>query len=56
MVYFLSRALQLIALIVLPSSIWVGHFDHNEPLAIMILLVSVVLFAAGYFLCRIFRK
>ena len=55
-VYTLGRAFQLLALLVLPSALWAGSFGHSEAGAIIILLGTVVLFYAGYFLTRSTRR
>ena len=56
LVHGLGRALQLLALLVLPSALWAGSFGHSEAGAIVILLATVVLFYAGYFLTRSTRR
>ena len=51
-VHSLGRALQFLALLVLPSSIWAGSLGHSEKQAILILVASIGIFYAGYFLTR----
>ena len=43
-------------LLVLPSAIWVGHFNHDEKGAICIFMGSVAIFFAGVALSRIALK
>ena len=50
--YFLGRALQLLALLVLPSAIWVGSLGHDEKNCITIFLACLLVFYTGYFLTR----
>jgi hypothetical protein len=52
-VYHAGRALQIIGLIAMPSSIWASQIDRNEKLAIGIFAGSFLVFAAGYFLTRL---
>jgi len=54
--YGIGRTLQLIALLVMPSAIWVGHFEHNEAGAIAVFLGAIVLFMAGYVLASLGKK
>lgn len=56
LVYFAGRALQLLGLFVLPSSIWVGFMDHNESGCIVIFLGSIAVFYTGYLLTVLSRK
>ena len=51
--YWLGRCLQLFGLLVLPSAIWVGFMGHDEQSSIFILLASLTVFYAGYFLTRL---
>ena len=51
-VYSIGRTLQVIALVALPSSLWVGFIGHNESGSIVIFLVSIVIFYAGYLLTQ----
>lgn len=51
--YLAGRAFQLIGLIALPSSIWVGHFGHDEQGAIAILAASVAVFYLGLVISRL---
>ena len=48
MFIFLGKLLQLIALLILPSALWVGHFEHNEPAAVSIFVGSIIVFYVGY--------
>jgi hypothetical protein len=50
--YAVGRALQITALIALPFSIWAGQIARDEKSAIIIFLVSLLLFWAGYLLTR----
>ncbi|MBI4395115.1 MAG: hypothetical protein HY583_02845 [Candidatus Omnitrophica bacterium] len=50
--YYLGRTLQVFALILMPSSIWVGHFGHNEQGAIVIFVASIALFFIGWLIQR----
>lgn len=54
--YYSGRALQVIALIALPFSIWVGHLGHNERGAIEIFAGSTIVFFTGYLLTRFGQK
>ena len=56
MLYGAGRGLQLMGLLVLPSAIWVGHFNHDEKGAICIFMGSVAIFFAGVALSRIALK
>ena len=47
MIYLAGRIFQIIGLITLPSTIWVGHFAHSERASIGILLASLLIFALG---------
>ncbi|OGW84575.1 MAG: hypothetical protein A3C35_05190 [Omnitrophica bacterium RIFCSPHIGHO2_02_FULL_46_11] len=48
--YYFGRFLQLLALLSMPSAIWVGHFGHNERGAIVIFTGSLALFFIGWLL------
>jgi hypothetical protein len=50
--YFAGRALQLLALLVLPSAIWAGSIDHSEFKSIAIFVSCLAAFYSGYFLTR----
>ena len=50
--YYLGRLMQLAALIVLPSAIWVGQFGHSERGTILIFAGSVSVFYLGWLLTR----
>lgn len=50
--YFVGRSLQLTGLLILPSAIWVAEFQRSEPLAIGVLLGSMILFFVGWILAR----
>ena len=50
--YWLGRSLQLLALLVLPSAIWVGSMGHDEKSCIYIFLACLTVFYSGYFLTR----
>lgn len=54
--YIFGRSLQIIALLALPSAIWVGQFEHDEARAIFFLVFSLVTFNIGYFLTRFSKK
>ena len=54
--YAVGRGLQVMGLLVLPSAIWVGHFNHDEKGAIGIFVGSVAVFFAGVALSRIALK
>ncbi len=47
-----GRALQLLALLVLPSAIWAGALDHSEFKSITIFVACLAAFYSGYFLTR----
>lgn len=49
----LGRALQLLALLVLPSAIWVAQMGRSETSSIAIFLASLGAFFAGTALRRI---
>ena len=51
-IYWLGRGLQLSALLVLPSAIWVGSMGHDEKNCIFIFLACLTVFYSGYFLTR----
>lgn len=53
LLYQAGRVFQVIGLIALPSSIWVGHFGHDEKGAIAIFLASIFVFFIGYCLTRL---
>lgn len=46
--YFVGRLLQLTALMTLPFAIWVGHFERNERLAIIIFISAIFMFLIGW--------
>ena len=50
--YWLGRAFQAFALLVLPSALWAGSQGHVEAHCIFIFLAAVTVFYAGYFLTR----
>ncbi len=50
--YYLGRLLQVVALVVLPSAIWIGQFGHNERGAIGIFLGSAFIFYLGWILTK----
>jgi len=50
--YSLGRFLQIVALLAMPFSIWVGHIGHNEHGAIIIFIGSIIIFLAGWLLTR----
>lgn len=52
-IYWIGRLLQLIALIVMPLSIWVGQLGHNERGAIIIFVGSIFLFVMGWIISQI---
>jgi len=49
-IYYFGRLLQLVALIALPSAIWMGHFGHNERGSITIFIGSIFIFFIGWFI------
>ena len=51
--YLAGRAFQVIGLIALPSSLWVGFLDHNEAASIGILVASLLVFYLGVVLARL---
>ena len=51
--YLSGRIFQIIGLVAMPSSIWVGHFGHDEQGAIAIFLASIFVFFIGYCLTRL---
>ena len=53
--YFFGRFLQVVGLVALPSSLWVGFLGHNESGSIAIFLGSVVVFYAGYLLTQMIK-
>ena len=55
-VYGVGRALQILSLLVLPSSIWAAEFYHSEALSVGILVAALLAFAAGYFLTQVATK
>ena len=48
-----GRGLQLLALLFMPSSIWVGWMSHDEAGCLTIFLGSIGVFALGYILTRL---
>ena len=50
--YYIGRVLQLFALLLMPSAIWVGHFGHNEQGAIIIFSGSIAIFFIGWLFQR----
>lgn len=50
--FFIGRSLQAMALLVMPSAIWVGHFEHNESAAISIFVGCIVVFFGGWLLSK----
>ena len=54
--YILGRGLQIFALILMPSAIWVGEFRRDESGAIFIFVGSAILFFIGWFCLRFARK
>ncbi len=54
--YFCGRALQVVGLLAMPFSIWVGFLGHNESGSIAIFLASIVVFYAGYLLTQVVTK
>ena len=54
--YFLGRALQLLALIVLPSAIWAGEFNHSESMALGIFAAALLAFGTGFLLTQLTMK
>jgi len=49
---YIGRALQLIALLVMPSSMLVAHFERNEAKSIGLFVGSIALFFIGWLLAR----
>ena len=54
--YLFGRSLQLLGLLILPSSLWVGFLKHDEAGSIGIFLGSLVVFYAGYLLTRVVTR
>ena len=50
--YYLGRMLQVFALLLLPSAIWVAEFRRGEAEAILIFLAAVGIFFIGWLLHR----
>ena len=50
MIYMAGRVFQLIGLIAMPSSLWVGWIGHNERGSIGIFLGSILVFFIGWIL------
>lgn len=55
-VYVIGRALQVLALLTLPSAIWVAQFERNEPISLSLFLGSIAVFYIGYGLTRFGRR
>jgi len=55
-IYRSGRAFQLVALIVLPSAIWVGQIGHSEKGMIAIFAGSIFVFFLGYLLIHFSSK
>ncbi|GEM_PF-902951 len=53
LVYYFGRFLQLMALMIMPSAIWIGHFRHSEAGAITIFIGSMFMFFVGWLICAI---
>ena len=56
MIYYAGRIFQLIGLIAMPSSIWVGWIGHNERGSIGIFLGSILVFLIGWALVSLSGK
>ena len=54
--YYAGRIFQVIGLIALPSSIWVGQIGHSEKGSIAILVASLLVFAIGTLLLRLSNR
>ena len=52
----LGRMLQLLALLVMPSAMWVAHFRHDEAGSITIFAGSIAIFFAGYLISQFSKK
>ena len=50
--YYLGQMLQVFALLLLSSAIWVAEFRHSETGAILIFLAAVGIFFVGWLLHR----
>ena len=50
--YLAGRTLQLTGLLALPSAIWAAEFLRSEPLAVGILLASLIVFFVGWIVAR----
>ena len=50
--YIIGRFLQALALVTLPSAMWVAHFERNEAISIGLFLGSVAVFYLGYILTK----
>ncbi len=51
--YYLGRSLQVVALILMPSAIWVAQFGHNERGTITIFVSAISIFFVGWVLIRV---
>ena len=56
MIYYAGRIFQLIGLIAMPSSIWVGFVGHNERGSIAIFTGSLLVFVIGTGLLKLSGK
>ena len=54
--YLAGRVLQVLALITMPSAIWIGHIGRNEQGAITIFAGSIAVFFIGYYLTHLSMK
>jgi hypothetical protein len=51
-IHAMGRALELVALMAMPSAIWVGHFKRDEAGAIGIFVGSAAVFFAGWLMAK----
>ena len=51
--YYAGRMIQFLALLAMPSSIWVAEFHRSEREALSIFLGAIFVFIFGWLLARI---
>jgi hypothetical protein len=56
LMHALGRLLQLLALLVMPSAMWVAHFRRDEAGSITIFAGSIAVFFAGYLISQFSKK
>lgn len=52
LIFYCGRGLQLAALAVMPLSMWITQFKHDEKAALTVFLGSIAAFFVGYLLTR----